>query len=272
MWRSVLRAAAPSCSGGRPPRGWRGAADNRTGRPPPLLQLGSDAIRQPQSPGAVLAGPERRRSVDQVEADSESALEAAPPRLAGPGPRWRCCGSSSMPWCRAATLVPGGRRAVPRQGAPVLPRRGGRLGRGSRRAPQCRLGGPPGRLPTFAWPTRPAAGALLAAGGGRPLRLRGPARAGARGRTAHARANRSSSPSAPTSARPRWWAVAALANGLAFRDKAFLAFALYIGLLGAGQMGRAGIGAQYLWPDAGPEQHAAGACGRARPPRRRCGS
>ena len=43
--------------------------------------------------------------------------------------------------------------------------------------------------------------------------------------------------------------VAALANGLAFRDKAFLAFALYIALLGTGQLGRAGIGAQYLWPD-----------------------
>ena len=44
-------------------------------------------------------------------------------------------------------------------------------------------------------------------------------------------------------------ALAALANGLAFRDKAFLAFALYILLLEAGQMGRAGIGAQHLWPE-----------------------
>jgi len=44
-------------------------------------------------------------------------------------------------------------------------------------------------------------------------------------------------------------AVAALVNGLAFRDKAFLAFALYIVLLGAGQLGRVGIGAQHLWPD-----------------------
>jgi diguanylate cyclase (GGDEF)-like protein len=44
-------------------------------------------------------------------------------------------------------------------------------------------------------------------------------------------------------------AVAALANGLAFRDKAFLAFAFYIALLGAGQLGRAGIGAQHLWPE-----------------------
>ncbi|NNU44398.1 sensor domain-containing diguanylate cyclase [Ramlibacter montanisoli] len=44
-------------------------------------------------------------------------------------------------------------------------------------------------------------------------------------------------------------AIAALANGLAFRDKAFLAFALYIVLLGAGQLGRAGIGAQHVWPE-----------------------
>lgn len=44
-------------------------------------------------------------------------------------------------------------------------------------------------------------------------------------------------------------AIAALANGLAFRDKAFLAFALYIILLGAGQLGRAGIGAQHVWPE-----------------------
>ncbi|HEY0824789.1 MAG TPA: 7TM diverse intracellular signaling domain-containing protein [Ramlibacter sp.] len=44
-------------------------------------------------------------------------------------------------------------------------------------------------------------------------------------------------------------AVAALANGLAFRDRAFLAFALYIVLLGAGQLGRAGIGAQHIWPE-----------------------
>jgi len=43
--------------------------------------------------------------------------------------------------------------------------------------------------------------------------------------------------------------LAALVNGIAFRDKAFLAFALYIGLLGAGQLGRAGVGAQHLWPD-----------------------
>jgi two-component system, sensor histidine kinase LadS len=44
-------------------------------------------------------------------------------------------------------------------------------------------------------------------------------------------------------------ALAALAQALAFRDRAFLAFAMYIGFLGAGQLGRAGIGAQYLWPE-----------------------
>jgi diguanylate cyclase (GGDEF)-like protein len=44
-------------------------------------------------------------------------------------------------------------------------------------------------------------------------------------------------------------AIASLVNGLAFRDKAFLAFALYTLLIAAGQLGRVGIGAQYLWPD-----------------------
>lgn len=43
--------------------------------------------------------------------------------------------------------------------------------------------------------------------------------------------------------------LAALGNGLAFRDKAFLAFALYILLIGAGQLGRAGIGSQHIWRD-----------------------
>lgn len=42
--------------------------------------------------------------------------------------------------------------------------------------------------------------------------------------------------------------LAALANGLMFRDKALLAFTLYVLLLCSGQLGRAGIGAQYLWP------------------------
>lgn len=44
-------------------------------------------------------------------------------------------------------------------------------------------------------------------------------------------------------------ALASLVNGIAFRDKAFLAFALYICLLGAGQLGRAGVGSQHVWHD-----------------------
>ena len=44
-------------------------------------------------------------------------------------------------------------------------------------------------------------------------------------------------------------ALASLANGLAFRDKAFLSFALYVVLLGAGQLGRAGVGSQHLWQE-----------------------
>jgi diguanylate cyclase (GGDEF)-like protein len=43
--------------------------------------------------------------------------------------------------------------------------------------------------------------------------------------------------------------LAALAHGTVFRDKAFLAFALYILLLGTGQLGRAGIGSQHFWPE-----------------------
>lgn len=43
-------------------------------------------------------------------------------------------------------------------------------------------------------------------------------------------------------------ALAALSNGLMFRDKALLAFTLYAVLLCAGQLGRAGVGSQYLWP------------------------
>lgn len=45
-------------------------------------------------------------------------------------------------------------------------------------------------------------------------------------------------------------AIAALVNGIAFRDRAFLAFALYILLLAGGQFVRAGLGAQHLWQDA----------------------
>ena len=44
-------------------------------------------------------------------------------------------------------------------------------------------------------------------------------------------------------------AFASLVNGLAFRDRGFLAFGLYILLLGAGQLARAGVGAQHLWRD-----------------------
>jgi diguanylate cyclase (GGDEF)-like protein len=44
-------------------------------------------------------------------------------------------------------------------------------------------------------------------------------------------------------------AAAAFVIGSVFRDKAFLAFALYTVLLVAGQLGRVGIGAQYLWPE-----------------------
>jgi diguanylate cyclase (GGDEF)-like protein len=44
-------------------------------------------------------------------------------------------------------------------------------------------------------------------------------------------------------------ALASLANGLAYRDRAFLVYSLYVVLLGAGQLARLGIGAQHLWPD-----------------------
>jgi diguanylate cyclase (GGDEF)-like protein len=43
--------------------------------------------------------------------------------------------------------------------------------------------------------------------------------------------------------------VAAFGNGVLYRDRAFLTFGLYILLLGAGMLGRAGVGAQHLWPD-----------------------
>ena len=45
-------------------------------------------------------------------------------------------------------------------------------------------------------------------------------------------------------------ALAALVNGVAFRDRSFLAFALYIFFLAGGMFGRAGLGAQHLWQDA----------------------
>lgn len=43
--------------------------------------------------------------------------------------------------------------------------------------------------------------------------------------------------------------VAALVNGILYRDRAFLAFGLYTLLLAAGQLGRSGMLAQHLWPD-----------------------
>jgi diguanylate cyclase (GGDEF)-like protein len=51
-------------------------------------------------------------------------------------------------------------------------------------------------------------------------------------------------------------ALAALANGLVFRDRAFLAFAIYNLLLVAAQLGRAGVGAQHLWPESQPWNNA----------------
>ncbi len=44
-------------------------------------------------------------------------------------------------------------------------------------------------------------------------------------------------------------ALAALANGAMFRDRAFLVFACYILLLGLGQLARVGLGAQHLWSE-----------------------
>jgi two-component system, sensor histidine kinase LadS len=43
--------------------------------------------------------------------------------------------------------------------------------------------------------------------------------------------------------------IAALGNGLFYRDRGFLAFSLYTLLLGGGQLARAGIAAQHLWPN-----------------------
>lgn len=44
-------------------------------------------------------------------------------------------------------------------------------------------------------------------------------------------------------------ALAALTSGIAYRDRGFLVFALYVFFLAFGQMARVGIGAQHLWPD-----------------------
>lgn len=43
--------------------------------------------------------------------------------------------------------------------------------------------------------------------------------------------------------------VASVAHGIAWRDRGFLSFAIYIFLLALGQLGYAGIGAQHLWPE-----------------------
>ncbi|RYY98875.1 MAG: diguanylate cyclase, partial [Comamonadaceae bacterium] len=44
-------------------------------------------------------------------------------------------------------------------------------------------------------------------------------------------------------------AVAAFVMGLAYRDRGFLVFSLYVIFLAFGQLARAGIGAQHLWPE-----------------------
>jgi diguanylate cyclase (GGDEF)-like protein len=43
--------------------------------------------------------------------------------------------------------------------------------------------------------------------------------------------------------------IVALGSGLVYRDRGFLAFGLYALLLGAGQLGRAGVATQHLWPE-----------------------
>jgi two-component system, sensor histidine kinase LadS len=43
--------------------------------------------------------------------------------------------------------------------------------------------------------------------------------------------------------------IAALVNGLLYRDRGFLAFGLYSLLLATGQLGRSGVLAQHLWPE-----------------------
>lgn len=44
-------------------------------------------------------------------------------------------------------------------------------------------------------------------------------------------------------------ALAALISGILWRDRAFRAFALYITVVGASQLARAGVGAEHVWPD-----------------------
>ncbi|MCG2591754.1 diguanylate cyclase [Ramlibacter sp. XY19] len=44
-------------------------------------------------------------------------------------------------------------------------------------------------------------------------------------------------------------AIASVVSGLVYRDRAFLAFAAYITLVGCSQLARAGLGAEHVWPD-----------------------
>src|SRR5690606_27320334 len=44
-------------------------------------------------------------------------------------------------------------------------------------------------------------------------------------------------------------ALAALVSGIAYRDRGFVAFAIYLSALAFGQLARIGLGAQHLWPD-----------------------
>jgi diguanylate cyclase (GGDEF)-like protein len=44
-------------------------------------------------------------------------------------------------------------------------------------------------------------------------------------------------------------AIASVVSGIIFRDRAFLAFAAYITLVGCSQLARAGLGAEHVWPD-----------------------
>jgi len=43
--------------------------------------------------------------------------------------------------------------------------------------------------------------------------------------------------------------LVALANGLVFRDKSFLAYAIYTGVLALSMAASLGVGGQFLWPD-----------------------
>jgi len=43
--------------------------------------------------------------------------------------------------------------------------------------------------------------------------------------------------------------LASLANAAAYRDRAFLAFGIYLGVVGASQLARVGVGAEHIWQD-----------------------